>query len=119
MEKEKLKDNIRKWIQSDADITKLKNEIKEKNKIKKELTDELITVMKQNSIDCFDINGGSLIYKTNKQKKPITNKLLVSTLQKFYEDDKNIADELTKFILDNREEITKETIKRKIEKINK
>jgi hypothetical protein len=41
---------------------------KDKNNRKKLLTENLVTVMKSNSIDCFDINGGALIYKKNKVK---------------------------------------------------
>ena len=61
--KEELISNIKEWIKIDTDIIKLKVEIKEKTKKKKELTDSLITVMKKNSIDCFDINGGALMYR--------------------------------------------------------
>ena len=72
--------------------------------------------MKTNKIDCFDINGGSLIYKTSKIKKPINGKSLLLALQKYYKDDAQTAEELTKHILDNREEKIKETIKHKIDK---
>jgi hypothetical protein len=72
--------------------------------------------MKKNQIDCFDINGGSLVYKTNKVKKPINGKLLMSTLKNYFSNNPSQAEEITKFVLDNREEQIKETIKRKIDK---
>jgi hypothetical protein len=37
-------------------------------------------------------------------------------LQNYYKNDPNIASELTKYVLENREEQIKETIKRKIDK---
>jgi hypothetical protein len=41
---------------------------------------------------------------------------LISTLKNYFETTPAKAEELTKFILDNREEQVKETIKRKVDK---
>jgi hypothetical protein len=100
----------------DSEIVHLKAEIKERNNKKKLLTESLVSVMKTNQIDCFDINDGALIYKKNKVKKPINGKTLLSALQNFYKNDVKIAEELTKYIMDSREEQIKETIKHKIDK---
>ena len=54
--KDELIFNIKEWIKMDNDIVKLKSEVKEKTNKKKELTETLVNVMKNNSIDCFDIN---------------------------------------------------------------
>ena len=72
--------------------------------------------MKKNEIDCFDINDGSLVYKQSKVKKPINSKTLLTSLQSYYKDNPKIAEDLTKHVMDNREEQIKETIKRKIHK---
>ena len=114
--KEQLVTNIKEWIKIDNEISELKLIIKEKTNKKKNLTENLVTVMKTNSIDCFDINGGCLVYKKNKVKKPISGKTLLTSLQNYYKNDVNIAEEITKYIMDSREEQVKETIKRKIEK---
>ena len=114
--KEQLVSNIKEWIKMDNEITQLKAEIKEKTNKKKSLTENLVTIMKTNSIDCFDINGGALVYKKNKVKKPINGKMLLAALKNYYKTDENIAEELTKHIMDSREEQIKETIKRKIDK---
>ena len=114
--KEQLVNNIKEWIKIDNDISQLKSEIKEKNNKKKLLTTNLVNVMKSNKIDCFDINGGSLVYKTNKVKKPINGKSLLVALQNYYKSDPKIAEDITKHVLDSREEKIKETIKRKIDK---
>ena len=111
--KDELVTNIKEWIKLDNDICKFKTEIKEKTIAKKKLTDNLVNVMKNNSIDCFDINGGSLIYKQTKVKKPINKKTLLLALQHYYKNDNTIAEEITQHVLDNREEQIKETIKRK------
>ena len=114
--KEQLVSNIKEWIKIDNEISQLKNEIKERTNKKKALTEGLVTVMKSNQIDCFDINGGALVYKQNKVKKGISAKTLLATLQDYYKDDKKTAEELTKYVLDNREEQIKETIRRKVDK---
>ena len=114
--KEQLINNIKDWIKIDNEISQLKSEIKDRTNKKKMLTENLVTVMKSNSIDCFDITGGALIYKKNKVKKPISSKTLLSALQNYYKDDANLAEELAKHIMDSREENIKETIKRKIDK---
>lgn len=49
-------------------------------------------------------------------KKPITGKTLLKVIQDYYKNDNTIAEELTKHILENREEQLKETIKRKMDK---
>ena len=114
--KEQLVNNIKEWIKIDTEIAELKSQIKERNNKKKTLTENLVTVMKTNKIDCFDINGGALVYKTNKVKKPINGKSLLLALQNYYKSDPKVAEDLTKHIMDSREEQIKETIKRKIDK---
>ena len=114
--KEELITNIKEWIKLDNDIAKAKTDIKEKTNRKKSLTENLVTVMKTNSIDCFDINGGALIYKQKKTKKPISAKYLLAELQRYYKDQPDIATDLTKQLLDNRELSIKDEICRKINK---
>ena len=114
--KEQVVNNIKEWIQIDNEIIRLKKEVKEKTNKKKELSLSLVDVMKTNDIDCFDINGGALIYKKNKVKKPISGKTLLLSLQKYYKTNDLMAEEVTKYIMDNREEQIKEVIKRKIDK---
>lgn len=116
--KEQLVNNIKEWIQIDTEINQLKAGIKEKNLKKKMLTEALMTTMKNNTIDCFDINGGSLVYKKSTIKKPINAKSLMQSLQNYYKDNPNLAENITKHVLDSREEQVKETIKRKVNKLD-
>lgn len=114
--KEQLMKGIKEWVQIDNELLKMKSKVRELNTKKKELTESLVGVMKQNEIDCFDINGGSISYKKNVVKKPITGKTLMATLSEYYKSDPTVAEELTKYVMNNREEQIKETIKRKIDK---
>jgi hypothetical protein len=72
--------------------------------------------MKTNSIDCFDINGGSLVYNQKKTKKCLSGKFLLQQLENYYKDQPEVAKEITQHILNNREETIKEDIRRKIKK---
>jgi hypothetical protein len=114
--KEELINNIREWIKIDNDLNNLKKEIKNKTTQKKMLTDNLVNVMKTNSIDCFDINGGALVYSQRKTKKAISGKYLLLQLEKYYKDQPDVAKDLTQHLLENREENIKEDIRRKIKK---
>ena len=114
--KDELISSIKEWIKIDSDIVKLKNEVKQKNNKKKEITEALVSVMKSNSIDCFDINGGALVYKQRKTKKTISGKFLLEQLENYYKDNPELAREIAKQVLDNRAEVIKDELKRKIDK---
>ena len=114
--KDELINNIREWIKIDTDIATLKSEIKNKQAQKKNLTENLVKVMKTNSIDCFDINGGSLVYNQKKTKKCLSGKFLLKQLENYYKDQPEVAKEITQHIMSNREETIKEDIQRKIKK---
>ena len=114
--KDELIMTVKEWIKIDNDITKLKLETKEKTNKKKELTELLVNVMKNNLIDCFDINGGALVYKQKKNRQSISGKYLLSQLEEYYKDQPELAKEIAKKVLDNRIEVVKDEIKRKIDK---
>ena len=114
--KEELILNIKEWIKLDNELTNLKAEVKDKTTRMKVLTGTLMNVMKSNSIDCFDINGGALVYKQKKTKKQISAKFLLTQLEEYYKEQPELAKEITKRVLDNREQVVKEEIKRKIDK---
>jgi len=114
--KAELVSNIKEWIKLDTEITQLNTEMKERKEKKKKLSSDLVEVMKKNKLDCFDINGGSIVYKKNITKKPINAKSLIQLLHQYYPNSTNKVEELTKFIMDNREEQEKETILRKVNK---
>ena len=114
--KEELILNIKEWIKLDNELTKLKVEVKDKNNRMKVLTGSLMNVMKNNSIDCFDINGGALVYKQKKTKKTISGKFLLAQLEEYYKEQPDIAKDIAKKVMDNRVEVFKDEIKRKIEK---
>lgn len=117
MDKEQLLSNVKGWIELDDEIKQLNRELKEKRKKKKDLTENLVTTMKSNEIDCFDLSGGNkLIYTKSKGKKALSKKHLLDALSKFFNGDNAEAKNLSKFILDTREDNIKENIRRKVAK---
>ena len=114
VDKSVLVENIKEWIQADNNIRELQKAAKEYRKRKKELTDELVKVMRDNEIDNFDVNDGTLMYKRSEVKAPLNKKHLLTTLTHFFKEDDAQATELCKYILDTRETKVRETIQRKI-----
>ena len=116
MSNEQLLDSVKSWINIDNEIRQLQSAIKERRKQKKELTENLVSTMKQNDIDVFNIPDGELIYTKTRSKTPLSKKHLLLSLSEYFKDNKDMVDQLGKFILDSRKIKEKENIKRKIKK---
>lgn len=114
--KDTLIKTIREWVKVDNEIRTLKKEQKIRDAEKKKLSSSLIDIMKKNEIDCFDINDGKIQYSQQTVKKPITKQILLNILSKYYQGDDTKAGEVQQYILENREEVIKENIVRKINK---
>jgi hypothetical protein len=116
-QKEKLAQNIKGWINTDKEMKRIQKELKELKSQKNIYTDALVEIMKTNEIDCFDINEGKIIYTQNRIKSTINKKHLMTCLEKYFENKPNIeAEDITKFILENREVKTTESIRYKLPK---
>ena len=115
--KEELITYIKEWMQIEKDMKELQKQIKARRERKKVLTENLVVIMKNNEIDCFDINNGKLLYTKNKVKSTINKPYLLNALSKYFENDPNVqADEVSKFIMENRIEKVKENIRCKMDK---
>jgi len=112
-DKEKLIKNVKNWITLDTEIKHLQKLAKEKRKEKKKYTEALVNIMRDNEIDCFDVQDGKLIYTKKKIRAPLSKKHLLSSLGNYFKDNKELITELSQFILDTREEKIKENIRRK------
>ena len=113
--KDQLVSHIKEWISIDEEVKLLKKEIKIRQERKKNLTQDLVEVMKSNEIDAFDINNGKLIYTKRKTKQAISKKLLLSSLQDMFETPEEV-NKITEHILEYRSEKIKEIIRRKTNK---
>lgn len=115
--KEELIFNIKEWIKIENEIKSLTKEIKDKRTKMKDLTSNLVNTMKANNIDCFDINGGALIYKKKTTKKTISGKFLLEQLEEYFKDNQEMAQDLHKKLWDSRVVVTKDEIKREQNKV--
>ena len=116
--KEELVNIIKEWIDNDEKVKELQTIIKEYKNKKKNLTTTLLSIMKTNEIDCFDINSGKIVYCKNKTKASLNKKTLIETLEKFFKEKNNLninidVNVISDFILNNREIKVNENIKRK------
>jgi|688.fasta_scaffold241355_2 hypothetical protein len=114
--KEQLINNIKEWVNIDNELKQYQKDMKLKKDKKKKLTNIILNVMKDKEIDGIDINGGKLIYSQNKVKGVINKKTLLTCLDTYFKNDSKKVEDLTNYILENREIKISETIRRKIEK---
>ncbi len=109
---------IKQWMAVETKITQLSQEIKQLRTMKKELNVDLLDIMKTNEIDCFNCNSGKIMYTKSNVKKTINKKYLHDILEKYYgNENSQQAENLCKFILENRQVEVKENIKLKQNKI--
>ena len=113
---EDLLNNVKTWLDIDNQIRTLQKEIRDRRKLKKELTNNLVGIMKTQDIDALNVPDGQLVYNKTKTKSALSKKHLITSLASYFKNDRRMADELTKFIMDSRQEKEKENIKRKIKK---
>jgi len=113
---EELLQNVKTWLDIDNQIRTLQKEIRDRRKLKKELTQSLVGIMKTQDIDALNVPDGQLIYNKTKTKAPLSKKHLLVSLAQFFKNDQRMVDELSKYIMETRQEKEKENIKRKIKK---
>jgi len=111
MSREEIVKNIKAWMKADEEIKQLQKTIKEKKEIKKDAADVLIDVMKQNDLDSFDLKEGKLVHSQRKTKQSISKKFLQETLASYFKEETK-AEEMTNYILEQREERIKDELKK-------
>ena len=112
--KDNLVQNVKAWLKIEKEMKTLQNQLKENKKKKNELTNVLVDIMKTNEIDCFDITGGKIMYTQTKVKSAINKKLLLESLDKYFENMPNIdTEDIGNYILENRQIKTTESIRHK------
>ena len=112
MEKESLKSYVQKLIELDEQETKYKallNEIKDK---KEDVSETLMNIMVTNQIQDKDIilGGKKVKYAVSNTQEAITTKLILDKLTLYFKDAKQ-AEQVTQFIYDQRNTVTKNYLK--------
>jgi hypothetical protein len=114
IDKQTLITIIRDWVKNDNEIRELKKQENNRKIANKALTAKLIEIMRTNQLDCFDINDGCILYKKTNVKKPLSKKVMIQLLNDFYKEDTEKANEVSTFLIENREEVVRERIVRKL-----
>jgi hypothetical protein len=114
--KDQLKEYLRQWVRVENEIGTLNAEIKKRKLLHQQLSSSLLSVMRQNEIDCIDLANGRIVYSKTKVRAPLNNGQLKTALTTYYKDDAEKATNLTQFLLASRVEKTRESIKMKIPK---
>lgn len=107
---------VKEWVKYDNEIRALMNEVAARKKEKAILSDKLMSIMKDTNTGCYELKNGVLMYTVKNVKKPMTKKVLLNVLQKYYKGDTIKAAELNEFIMNNREEVVQEKLVHKIDK---
>ena len=111
--REQLKQTIKDWVQCDADIVGVQGELKKKRADKKRVSDQLMKIMSTHQIDCFDIQNGQIVYNRKVVKKPVTAKKMLEILGRYFNGDTEQVLDITNYILENRENVLRQSITRK------
>lgn len=101
-----IKASISQYTQLDKEIKVLKTELKKRELQKKELTNELIKLMDNTNVDCFEMGNNALVHKKMITRQCLSKKYLKEVLKENLNDD-NYVEKLLTIIMENR--TTKET----------
>lgn len=114
-EVQEFKKVVQQWLSLDDDIRKLKQAEKEINDAKKALTPAILEFMAKNQIEDCGSSNGKLKYSVSIYKKPLSKEYLINKLGTFLNNQKK-GEELTGYLLENREVEQKINLRRVISK---
>ena len=122
MEKEKEKERqqqliatIKEWVKLDGEIAAIRKQTKIVNDKKKELTKQLIVLMKERNLDEIDLTETKIVRKTKVVKSSLNKKHLLQCLATYYKNE-TTAKEMSDYILNARTEKQSDCIVCKKEK---
>ena len=115
MDRQQLIGTIKEWVRVDSEIAVHRKQMKVFADKKKELTKQLVLLMKENSLDEIDLTDSKIVRKTRVSKTALNKKHLLTCLAKYYKND-DTAKEISEFILKSRTDKTTDCIVCKKEK---
>ena len=108
-----LRQHVVDWLKLDEEIKTLKQEIKKRRTVKKNMTNELIKTFKANDIDVMNAGNSKLVRTRHKVKAPLSKKHLIASLLDFYKEDTEMVKTISEHIMNTREVKIVENIKKK------
>ena len=96
--KANIKILVKEWITLDKDMKTMKRR-------KKEISDFLAPMMKQNNVDAYNLKeeGMGIKHRVQHHKTGISKKFLVKAMSQFFENNPETGKEATEFILNARD----------------
>ena len=116
LNKQQIISLVKEWMTMDERIKALQKEIRQCRQVNKDLTSQLVDVMKSHDIDCFDTTNGKILYSVQRSKQSISKKFLLEALASYFKDSPEQVENIGNHILDQRQEKEKEVIRRKVPK---
>ena len=113
--KDKLKSDVKEYLEIDDQIKALNKAIRERRDKKKKLADNILVNMKKFQIDFMNTKNGKLVYTESKRKENLNKKNLLTGLNEFFNDEEK-SKVVSQIVLDNRSEVKKVTLRRTINK---
>ena len=113
---EQLKISVKEYLELGNQLKTLSDACRGRRKRRRELSGYILELMKKNELTQMNIKGGKLIYATSKRLIPLSKKILISTLGRYFRDD-NKAKELGNYIMKNRGRVEKVRLKQVKDKI--
>ena len=111
--KNELVNTVKDWLTIDNEIKQLQKEVKIRKQKKKNMTENLVDMMKSRDIDVMSLSKEQLIRTEKKVKAPLSKKHLLNCLLDYFKEDKETIENLGCFIMDSRPVKIKENIRRK------
>ena len=71
LNKQQIISLVKEWMTMDERIKALQKEIRQCRQVNKDLTSQLVDVMKSHDIDCFDTTNGKILYSVQRSKQGI------------------------------------------------
>jgi hypothetical protein len=113
---EDLKATVKEWLILDNEMREIQRILKEKKERKKNLTENVIELMKAKQVDELNVNDGKLIYSQTKTKSPLNKQHISSCLGDVFKNEPEKVAKLTEHILNSRQIKVKDNLKRKVDK---
>lgn len=104
-----LKDRIKELLEIDGRLRILKKEKDQLDKRKKQLSKELMGLMREKEIDSFTTKQSVLLYK-KAIRRPMSKTTISNLLQEYYRDDAEEAMEVRNYIFEHLPEKTVESL---------
>ncbi len=114
--REKLQKEVKLYIELDDKIKALNKAAKDYRKTKDNLSASILETMGKFEINDMNIKSGKLTYNKKVTKKPLNKKNLLTGLTLYFQEDVDRAKDCSIFVLDKREDVTKVSLKRTINK---